>query len=174
MQERRLYGPLGWNIPYEFNESDLRISLQQLVLFLDENNQIPFKALRYTAGECNYGGRVTDDKDRRLLTCILNRFYNFEFLGPSFNISPSGEFTVPPDADRDTLLHFIDNLPLIAPPEVFGLHDNATLTKDQNDTNRLLSGILETDRSVSSSGSGGVSKDDQVNIIYNIKYIYII
>jgi len=44
-------------------------------MFLDESEEIPFDALRYLTAECNYGGRVTDDKDRRLITILLEDYY---------------------------------------------------------------------------------------------------
>ncbi len=47
VQERIKYGPLGWNIPYQFSDPDLKISLRQLQSFLNEfPNSIPFKVNR--------------------------------------------------------------------------------------------------------------------------------
>lgn len=165
VQERRLYGPLGWNIPYEFNESDMRISLQQLKLFLDENDEVPFKALVYTAGECNYGGRVTDDKDRRTLLCILQRFYQPSFLEEGHLITSSGTYQCPPDGSRQSYVEYIDGLPLVATPDVFGLHENATLTRDQNDTNALLNSILDTEGGAGGGGAATTSKDDSIRAV---------
>ncbi len=113
IQDRRKFGPLGWNIRYDFTDGDLSVSLAQMHVgvggrsglsmrlmrcsgvrcahpclarmsrsgrslaadgislvhpspqeYLDKYDDIPFKVLRFLFTEINYGGRVTDDKDR--------------------------------------------------------------------------------------------------------------
>ena len=93
--ERRKFGPLGWNIPYEFTQADLAISIQQLTLFLEESNDVPFEALNYMVAEANYGGRVTDPKDRRLISVILQDFYSEKILEQDYKFSPSGIYYAP-------------------------------------------------------------------------------
>lgn len=64
--------------------------------------QIPWQSIRYVIGEVNYGGRVMDDWDRRLVNCYLEEFFGdfvfdehqqFSFYkSPEFDYGPVPAF----------------------------------------------------------------------------------
>ncbi|TNN88164.1 Dynein heavy chain 3, axonemal [Liparis tanakae] len=105
VQERRNFGPLGWNIPYEFNESDLRISMRQIQMFLDDWDLIEKESYHLCEGDLYY---------------------------------------VPAHGPYQTYVNYTRSLPICADPCVFGLHSNADITKDNQETNQLLEGVLLT------------------------------
>jgi dynein heavy chain len=78
------------------------------------------QALLYLTGECNYGGRVTDDKDRRALMSILRKIYAPVIHADSVPLSESGKWCTPGDAvvDYKDYLAYIDTLPVVSDPEV--------------------------------------------------------
>ena len=152
--ERRKFGPLGWNIPYEFSNSDLAISQAQLVMFLNHFEKIPWDALRYMVAEANYGGRVTDINDRNLIVTILEDFYCPAMLKPGHVMTQCPKYVVPPLGELDTYVSYIENeLPINDLTEVFGLHDNAEITSMIGSTQLMLEVAL----SIYSSGGGGGS-----------------
>ena len=159
IRERRRFGPLGWNIPYSFSIPDLKMSQDQLRLFLDlDTDDIPWKLLNYTVAHCNYGGRVTDDKDRRCMVELLTDFYCDKVLDDAYKFSSLDDYYAPAEGDCDSYLAFIEGLPLNEPPECFGLHPNANITCAISETQRLLKDALSLQpRSV---GGGGKSADE--------------
>ncbi|KAG2427037.1 hypothetical protein HYH02_014682 [Chlamydomonas schloesseri] len=161
---RRNYGPVGWNIPYAFNENDLRISLRQLRLFLDEADSggPPLRMLVYTAGECNYGGKVTDAKDRRTLMTLLEQYYRKEVALGDAKFGPGVSFDLPETGDYPHYLSVLSRLPLgEAPPEVFGLHPNAAITRDLAEARQLLDGLALTTTSLTAAAAAAAGGEGE-------------
>jgi dynein heavy chain len=134
----------------------------QLQMFLNEYpDETPLKALNYLTGECNYGGRVTEGMDRRLLTTLLSHYYSEDALNADFCLFDSGSFKYLPPAEGtyEGHLEHIKSLPLVSPPGVFGFHENANLTKDMGETYTMMEELLLT---VGHSSSGGGQSSEQV------------
>lgn len=189
VQERKKFGPLGWNVPYGFNESDLHISIRQLQvslktnqqgsvvrtvnfkkafplqLFVNDYDEVPLEAVTYLTGECNYGGRVTDDWDRRLLMTMLADFYTKDLMEKHcYLFSPSGEYYAPPKSTYEDYIEFIKKLPVNQQPEVFGMHENVDISKDLQQTKLLFDSLLLTQ---GGGTKGGVSSGSD-NTLYDI------
>ena len=80
-------------------------------------------------GHINYGGRVTDDRDRTCLLSILKKYYNQQVVNSDrYDFSPSKVYHVPEIGTIESYREYINKLPNFEDPEVFGMHENANIT----------------------------------------------
>jgi dynein heavy chain len=152
IQERRRFGSLGFNIPYEFNDSDRNVCTWQLRKFLEMYDTVPFDVLTFLTGEINYGGRVTDDWDRRCMMTMINDYLSPKVLDMQYTFSPSGIYRTLEPGNRNFYLEHIGTWPINPAPEAFGLHSNADITSARADTIEILQTVLSM-QAGSSSGS---------------------
>lgn len=163
--DRTKYGKIGWNVTYAFNFSDFNISFKLLQLYLNKstiNNEdsVPWRSLKYLIGEAMYGGRVTDDYDRRTLKTYLDEYMgdflfdkNHEFI---FAKTPTYNYRLPEYQEKDQLMKLLGELLPNDSPVAFGLHPNAEITYYTNDAKSLWTNFLMMQ---SVGGSGGSSHE---------------
>jgi dynein heavy chain len=166
-QERRKFGPLGWNVPYEFNETDLDISREQLVLFLNAYDTIPYRVLCFLTSYINYGGRVTDYIDIRTCDVIMKSFYRPETLDTDYPFEPSGTYrSIDPDPEHphQSYMDYIETLPLTAGPAIFGMHENANISCAFTEAFGMFDTLvaLESSGGGGGGGGGGVSREELI------------
>uniref|UniRef100_A0A3B5L7L8 Uncharacterized protein n=1 Tax=Xiphophorus couchianus TaxID=32473 RepID=A0A3B5L7L8_9TELE len=141
--ERKKFRQMGWNIIYGFNDSDFEVSENLLCLYLDKYEEIPWDALKYLIAGVNYGGHVTDEWDRRLLTTYINDYF--------CEGGPLSSFQ-----------EHINTLPATEHPEVFGEHPNADIASQIAETRTLFETLLSLQpqhTGTAATGAGARPKD---------------
>ncbi|XP_078503479.1 dynein axonemal heavy chain 8 isoform X2 [Lissotriton helveticus] len=165
VQERRKFGPLGWNIPYEFNSADFTSSVQFVQNHLDEidpKKGVSWSTIRYMIGEVQYGGRVTDDYDKRLLNCFARVWFSEKNFDPLFNFYTG--YKILNYKTIEQYYEFIQVLPAVDTPQVFGLHPNADITYQSN----TAAEVLDTITNIQPKAGGGGGGETREAVVYRI------
>ncbi|XP_063540762.1 dynein axonemal heavy chain 10 [Cydia strobilella] len=172
VQERRKYDKIGWNISYDFGESDFAVCMQILNCYLDRcyaaKGPTPWSTLKYLFGEVMYGGRVIDDFDRRVVKTYMDEYmgdFLFDKFQPfHFYKDSTFDYVIPPDCEREEYILFIDTLPLVNSPEVFGLHPNAEIGYFSQAVREMWGHLIEL-QPKTSEGGGAMSREDFIDNI---------
>lgn len=109
-----------------------------------------------------YGGRVTDDLDRRILITYLQEYlgdFIFDSNQKFFFSRQGADYRIPDKDDMEQTLEFIDEISLFTAPGVFGLHSNAEISYYNNAGKSLWIDILSMQTS-GGGGGGGVNRED--------------
>lgn len=171
--ERRKFGTLGYNVIYDFTMSDFEVSENIIDLYInsmpsESPEDIPFVTIRYLIAEASYGGRVTDDWDRRVLNT-----YMAQFVCPAavteerFPLSSAAEYFVPFEAKTVQAFKLeCAELPVTDPPEAFGQHGNADIASRIAESSSLLDNLIGVNATLvrgggSASGGKQISQEDR-------------
>jgi dynein heavy chain len=131
--ERRKFGAVGWNIPYGWMNSDLKTGIQQLKLYIEDQNEIPLETLNVIIADVTYGGRITDVWDKRTNSSLMRKFFCDEILDDAYRFDSKdrkeeqnpedteGYFCAPPTCSIAETRAFVSRFPISDPPETFGL-----------------------------------------------------
>ncbi|SPP80284.1 dynein heavy chain 10, axonemal [Drosophila guanche] len=172
VQERRKYDKLGWNIAYDFNDSDFEVCTEILRTYLSRcaDDKIPWNSLKYLIGEVMYGGRVIDDFDRRITNCYMSEYMG-DFLFDEFQVfhfyeDENVDYCLPEEETvlKEDYIAHIDKLPLVNKPDVFGLHPNAEIGYYTMAARNIWNSLIEL-QPQTGEGTGGISRDDFIDSV---------
>ena len=167
--ERKKFLTLGWNVITDFNDSDFEVCENLISLLLDDYSEIPWDAMKYLIAEANYGGRVTDDWDRRVLRSYINHYFcDAAISTPNFRLSTMAQYFVPEDGQLSSYREHVLAMPNSDKPEVFGQHPNADIASQIMESNGLLRNLLSLQPQISTTAGVGSREEKVFNLITDI------
>lgn len=163
--ERRKFGAVGWNIPYEWMNSDLKTGMQQVRLYLEEQDTVPYVTLNVMVADVSYGGRITDRWDKRTNSSIMRKLFCKEVMDDAYRFTSSDTYFAPPEGTLLALREYVSLLPTADTPDIFGLHANADITFQQKETSQLLGTILRMLGGGGGDSGGGAAAQSNDSIV---------
>ena len=150
MIERKMYGPMGFNMKYPFGVGDLINSSECLANYMEKigGGKIPWQDLKYIFGEIMYGGHIVNDNDRLLANCYLD-FYMRDELLDEMEMYPFAEdekgvsFTSPSPTTWERYIEHIEATMTSDTPIAFGLHPNAEIEFRSTQSGVLCETLLD-------------------------------
>lgn len=115
-----------------------------------KDKPLPLDLLRYLVGTLNYGGRIIKKQDETTLNALLNTFIceravndnNYKLTGLDGK-NDTGIYYIPGEGDLTFYKQHISRFPIQDRPEIFGLHENATIMRTTSEGKKLLGRIFE-------------------------------
>lgn len=171
--ERRKFGPIGFSVPYEFNQGDWTASVQFLINHMTTigeqlRNPVNRDTVCYMVADIQYGGRITDNNDRALFKAITEFLYDTRITNPdrAKDSRPPTEFYpgygIPLFDDINKHREFIrETYPDVDTPEVFQMHANQDITYRTRQAQEVLATILDVQPRGATS-TGGMTREDKV------------
>ena len=179
LQERKKFGPIGFNIRYDFNQSDYDTSSQLVNIYLSEADvdYVPWDSILYLIGEVTYGGSITDETDRIVMNSTLLKFINENLFDKEKDQNGNdleneikivfGNYEIPAYKELYEYQKYLKDLPSFDDPDIFGLNDNANIVYELKESGAFLNNLTNILPKEISNKSGGKSSNDIVMEIIN-------
>ena len=124
---------------------------------IGHDDAIPWASLKYLIGEAMYGGRVTDDYDRRIMMTYLNEYMG-DFIFDAnqkffFSRSENYDYEIPELGPFDNYVKVINEMPSTYSPEIIGLHSNAEIDYFTQASKRIWEDMIKLQSTTESSSS---------------------
>lgn len=140
IQEKKYFSIQGWNVPYIFEHTDLKISIMQLKNFINNTNYVPFDILLYFIGECNYGGKIQDEFDSRYLKHLLNDYCNSNIIeNGQYMHSNSIQKLIPQRCEYFHIIEHIKKFPSDLLSQIFEYNKSSIITRNTMIAKELVS-----------------------------------
>lgn len=132
-------------------------------------NALPINCnvIKYMVSEIQYGGRITDNLDRELFNAFVDDYIKDSIFGNEHTfveiISEGGgatkerfKYKIPANQTNEISKYreYIDTIPGVDNPEIFGLHLNADLTYRLKESLEMVDTLLDTRPKDAGSGTG--------------------